>query len=107
MGVPPAAILAAGVRGPEGISEADFVGAMTGSALDLVKCETKDLFVPTTSEIVFEDTVSITDNGPEGSFGEIHGYTFKDVMWAYATRCRPGVDDCYFHNTLGFPLVSY
>lgn len=38
---------------------------------------------------------------------EIDIYNFQDVMWAYATRCRPGVDDFYFHNTLGFPLVPY
>lgn len=76
MGVPPAAILAAGVAVPEGVSEADFVGAMTGSPLEVVKCDTNDLYVPATSEIVFEGTVSISEKGPEGPFGEIHGYTF-------------------------------
>jgi phenacrylate decarboxylase len=38
---------------------------------------------------------------------DIDVYNFQDVMWAYATRCRPGVDDFCFHNTLGFPLVPY
>ncbi|KAH7412830.1 UbiD decarboxylyase family [Cadophora sp. MPI-SDFR-AT-0126] len=230
MGVPPAAILVAGMPIPEGVSEGEFIGAMTGSALEVVKCETNDLMVPANAEIVFEGTMSITEKGDEGPFGEIHGYTFiepprqmplchveaithrneavfpvcvpgrpvdethtvagafngavirerlqaaglpvkevftpfetqtlwavvqidcgklramrtnpkqlcekigntiftdrsgmfehhilvvsddidifdfKDVMWAYTTRCRPGVDDFYFHNTLGFSLTPY
>lgn len=45
-GVPPAAIMAASMSIPDGVTEADYIGAMTGSALDVVKCETNDLFVP-------------------------------------------------------------
>jgi phenacrylate decarboxylase len=76
LGVPPAAIVAAGVSIPEGMSEAGFVGAMTGTALEVIKCETNDLLVPANSEIVMEGTISLTDKGAEGPFGEIHGYTF-------------------------------
>ena len=61
---------------PDGVIEAEYVGAMTGSALDLVKCDTNDLFVPATVEIVSEGTVSITDQAPEGPFCEMHGYVF-------------------------------
>ncbi|KAJ5298061.1 hypothetical protein N7508_008310 [Penicillium antarcticum] len=75
-GVPPAAIMASSMPIPDGISEAEYVGAMTGSALELVKCDTNGLYVPATSEIVFEGTLSITDKGPEGPFGEMHGYVF-------------------------------
>ncbi|KAJ5972708.1 uncharacterized protein N7479_002626 [Penicillium vulpinum] len=75
-GVPPAAIMASSMPIPDGVSEAGYVGAMTGSALDLVKCDTNDLFVPATSEIVFEGTLSITEEGSEGPFGEMHGYIF-------------------------------
>ncbi|KAH8806044.1 UbiD decarboxylyase family [Xylogone sp. PMI_703] len=230
LGVPPAAILIAGMPIPEGVAEGEYVGAITGTALEVLKCETNDLMVPANAEIVLEGTISITEKGDEGPFGEIHGYTFieaprkmplcnvkaityrneailpicvpgrpvdethtlagafcgaeiryrlqdaglpvkevftpyetqtlwaavqidgaklramkttpkdlcenigrvifsdrsgmfehhilvvsddidiydfKDVMWAYTTRCRPGVDDYYFHNTLGFALVPY
>ena len=75
-GVPPAAIMASSMPIPDGVTEADYVGAMTGSPLELVKCDTNNLHVPATSEIVFEGTLSITETGPEGPFGEMHGYIF-------------------------------
>jgi UbiD family decarboxylase len=43
------------------------VGAMTGTSLELVKCETNDLLVPANAEIVFEGTLSITERRPEVS----------------------------------------
>jgi UbiD family decarboxylase len=76
-GVPPAAIMASSMPIPDGVSEASYVGAMTGKALDLVKCETNNLYVPANTEIVFEGTLSITETAPEGPFGEMHGYVFK------------------------------
>ena len=59
---------------PDGVTEAEYVGAMTGTALDVVKCETNDLLVPANSEIVFEGSLSVTETAPEGPFGEMHGY---------------------------------
>nr|6R30_A Chain A, Ferulic acid decarboxylase 1 [Aspergillus niger]6R3O_A Chain A, Ferulic acid decarboxylase 1 [Aspergillus niger] len=75
-GVPPAAIMASSMPIPDGVTEAGYVGAMTGSSLELVKCDTNDLYVPATSEIVLEGTLSISETGPEGPFGEMHGYIF-------------------------------
>ncbi|ORY88031.1 UbiD decarboxylyase family [Leucosporidium creatinivorum] len=75
-GVPPAAIMAASMPIPDGVSEASYIGALTGSALEVIKCETNDLYVPASSEIVFEGTLSITERRPEGPFGEMHGYVF-------------------------------
>lgn len=73
-GVPPAAIMASSMPLPDGVTEAEYIGAMTGTALDVVKCETNDLFVPANSEIVFEGSLSVTETAPEGPFGEMHGY---------------------------------
>ncbi|KAK1148436.1 Ferulic acid decarboxylase 1 [Aspergillus melleus] len=75
-GVPPAAIMASSMPIPDGVTEAGYVGAMTGSSLELVKCDTNDLYVPATSEIVLEGTLSITESVAEGPFGEMHGYVF-------------------------------
>ena len=75
-GVPPAAIMASSMPLPDGVSEAEYIGSMTGTALDLVKAETNDLWVPASSEIVLEGTLSVTETGPEGPFGEMHGYVF-------------------------------
>ncbi|OJJ43646.1 hypothetical protein ASPZODRAFT_19366 [Penicilliopsis zonata CBS 506.65] len=77
-GVPPAAIMASSMPIPDGVTEAGYVGAMTGRPLDLVKCDTNDLYVPATAEIILEGTLSISETGPEGPFGEMHGYVFPD-----------------------------
>uniref|UniRef100_UPI003D18FCDF decarboxylase n=1 Tax=synthetic construct TaxID=32630 RepID=UPI003D18FCDF len=75
-GVPPAAILVSSMPIPEGATESDYIGALLGESLPVVKCETNDLMVPATSEIVFEGTLDLNDLVPEGPFGEMHGYVF-------------------------------
>ncbi|KAF4450353.1 putative 3-polyprenyl-4-hydroxybenzoate decarboxylase [Fusarium austroafricanum] len=75
-GVPPAAIMASSMPLPNGLLEAEYIGSLVGSSLDVVKCETNGLYVPANSEIVFEGTCSITKTAPEGPFGEMHGYVF-------------------------------
>lgn len=75
-GVPPAAIMAASMPIPDGVTEAGYIGAMTGSAIDVVKCDTNDLYVPANAEIVLEGTISISETAFEGPFGEMHGYVF-------------------------------
>ncbi|CVK90771.1 hypothetical protein FPRO04_08777 [Fusarium proliferatum] len=82
-GVPPAAIMASSMSIPEGVSEADYVGAVTGRPLELVKCDTNDLYVPANAEIVFEGTISITELVDEGPYGEMHGYVFPGVKRKY------------------------
>lgn len=72
-GVPPAAIMAASMPLPTGLSEAEYVGSLVGAPLQVVKCETNNLYVPANAEIVFEGTCSITERVPEGPFGEMHG----------------------------------
>ena len=75
-GVPPAAIIAAGMPLPDNVSEAELYGSMTGQPIELVKCETNDLLVPANSEIVFEGTMSTTETAPEGPYSKMHGYAF-------------------------------
>ncbi|KAJ9244953.1 hypothetical protein DTO169E5_1334 [Paecilomyces variotii] len=75
-GVPPAAIMASSMPIPDGVTEAGYVGAIVGEPIELIKCDTNDLYVPANSEIVFEGTLSISETAPEGPFGEMHGYVF-------------------------------
>lgn len=60
------ATMAASMPLPAGVSEAEYVGALCGAPLELVKCETNDLLVPSTSEIVLEGTISIADRDGQG-----------------------------------------
>lgn len=38
---------------------------------------------------------------------DIDVYKFKDVIWAFCTRCRPGIDEYNFEDCPGFPLIPY
>ena len=78
LGAPPIATMAASMPLPQGVSEAEYVGSLCGAPLELVKCETNDMYVPANSEIVLEGTISLHERGPEGPFGEMHGYSFLD-----------------------------
>jgi UbiD family decarboxylase len=36
---------------------------------------------------------------------DIHNWT--DVIWAYTSRCRPGIDEYVFDEVMGLPLTPY
>ena len=59
---------------PYGIDEFAMAGAMRKAPVELVKCETVDLEVPATAEIVVEGELSLTERRPEGPFGEYTGH---------------------------------
>ena len=55
-------------------SEYDLAGSIRGEPIEVVKCETNDLPVPATAEIVVEGEVDPEAFMPEGPFGEYTGY---------------------------------
>ncbi len=57
-------------------SEYEMAGSLRGSPVELVKCETSDLLVPATAEMVLEGWISPDPKSfePEGPFGEYPGY---------------------------------
>lgn len=57
-----------------GDDEFSLLGAIRGEPLQLVRCETVDLEVPATAEIVIEGVVLPGIRKPEGPFGEYTGY---------------------------------
>ncbi|KAJ3464572.1 hypothetical protein MRS44_009358 [Fusarium solani] len=57
--------------------EADFIGALPGSPVEVTKCEMNDILVPTEAEIVFEGVVSNTETASEGPIAEYHGHIFR------------------------------
>lgn len=76
IGVEPAIPFVGGMPLPEGVNEADFIGAYLGEPIDVVRCETVDLEVPATAEIVIEGTLSVSEVGAEGPMGEFAGFTY-------------------------------
>src|SRR5580704_17666525 len=65
---------------PKGVCEYDVVGAIRGAPVELVKCETVDLYVPATSEIVIEGYLGLDPETytMEGPFAEFTGYVAGD-----------------------------
>ena len=61
-------------RIPYGTSEHSVAGGIAGEPIQLVKCETVDLEVPATAEIVLEGEVSTDTMEPDGASGEHLGY---------------------------------
>jgi len=61
---------------PLGVPEYEVMGALRGEPVPLVKCETVDLYVPASAEIVIEGQISSDPETFEweGPFGEFTGY---------------------------------
>ncbi|MFF7250187.1 UbiD family decarboxylase [Embleya sp. NPDC008237] len=78
LGAPPAALAAAGMPLPAHVDEGGYVGALTGSPVEVVRTETNGLYVPANAEIVLEGYLSRDETAPEGPMGEYHGYAFSE-----------------------------
>jgi 4-hydroxy-3-polyprenylbenzoate decarboxylase len=59
---------------PPYVNEVEIAGALQGAPISLVKCETIDLKVPATAEIILEGEVLPHKRKVEGPFGEYMGY---------------------------------
>jgi UbiD family decarboxylase len=73
----------AGSPVPKGICEYDVMGSMRGEPVELVKCETVDLHVPASAEIVIEGYLGLDPETymMEGPYAEFTGYL--------ASECSP------------------
>jgi len=74
IGPDPVSAFCSATQVPYGVSEVDIAGAMQGKPVELIKCETVDLEVPATSEIVIEGEIRPRETVDEGPFGEYTGY---------------------------------
>jgi 4-hydroxy-3-polyprenylbenzoate decarboxylase len=74
IGVDPTILYAATAPLPEGISEFMFAGFVRKERVKMVECETIDLQVPASAEIVLEGYVRANELRTEGPFGDHTGY---------------------------------
>jgi UbiD family decarboxylase len=65
---------------PKNLCEYDVVGAIRGAPVELVKCETNDLYVPASAEIVIEGYLGLDPKTYvlEGPYAEFTGYLAGD-----------------------------
>jgi 4-hydroxy-3-polyprenylbenzoate decarboxylase len=74
LGTEPVIPFVSGMPLDANVDEADFIGGYLGEAIDVSDCESVDLQVPATSEIVIEGTLSVEETAIEGPMGEYSGY---------------------------------
>jgi len=97
--------------------EAGYIGALYGEPIDVVRCETVDLDVPASAEVVIEGHLSVSRDALEGPFGEFAGYmptetsmqpiytveaiTYRDdPIWPFVAEGRP-VDEYHLVSGAG------
>jgi len=78
-----------------GETEADIAGALNGEPVEVVRCETCDLYVPAHAEIVIEGEVLPKVRVEEGPFGEYTGYRTSPRMPrpVFTVKCVTWRDD--------------
>jgi 4-hydroxy-3-polyprenylbenzoate decarboxylase len=101
IGTDPAVTFSAIVPAPPDIEEYLIAGFLRGSAVELVKCETVDLEVPASSEIVLEGHVHLDELRSEGPFGDHTGfYSLEDLYPVFHLSCITHRKDPIYATTI-------
>jgi len=88
IGTDPVVTFASIVPAPPEIEEYLVAGFLRGAPVDLVKCETIDLEIPATSEIVLEGYINLDELRSEGPFGDHTGfYSLEDLYPVFHVTC--------------------
>jgi 4-hydroxy-3-polyprenylbenzoate decarboxylase len=100
LGADPATILGAVTPVPDTLSEHAFAGLLRGSRTELVKCQTNDLLVPASSEIILEGHIQPGEMAPEGPYGDHTGYYNEIEQFPVFTIDRmTRRKDAIYHST--------
>jgi 4-hydroxy-3-polyprenylbenzoate decarboxylase len=88
IGTDPALTFSAIVPAPPDIEEYLIAGFLRQKPVDLVKCETVDLEVPASAEIILEGHVHLDELRTEGPFGDHTGfYSLEDLYPVFHVSC--------------------
>ncbi|HYA24456.1 MAG TPA: UbiD family decarboxylase [Terriglobales bacterium] len=88
IGTDPVVTFCAIVPAPPDIEEYVIAGFLRGAPVDLVKCQTVDLEVPASSEIVLEGHIHLDELRSEGPFGDHTGfYSLEDLYPVFHVTC--------------------
>jgi len=88
IGTDPVVTFASIVPAPPEIEEYLVAGFLRGAPVDLVRCETVDLDVPASSEIVLEGYINLDELCTEGPFGDHTGfYSLEDLYPVFHVTC--------------------
>ena len=101
IGTDPAVTFSAIVPAPPDVEEYLIAGFLRAAPVELVKCETVDLEVPATSEIVLEGYVNLDELRSEGPFGDHTGfYSLEDLYPVFHVTCITHRKDPIYATTI-------
>ena len=101
IGTDPAVTFSAIVPAPPDVEEYLIAGFLRAAPVELVKCETVDLEVPATSEIVLEGYVNLDELRTEGPFGDHTGfYSLEDSYPVFHVTCITHRKDPIYATTI-------
>ena len=101
IGTDPAVTFSAIVPAPPDVEEYLIAGFLRAAPVELVKCETIDLEVPATSEIVLEGYVNLDELRTEGPFGDHTGfYSLEDLYPVFHVQCITHRKDPVYATTI-------
>ena len=108
IGTDPATTFSAIVPAPPEVEEFIIAGFLRQKPVELVKCETVDLEVPATAEIILEGYVSTDELRSEGPFGDHTGfYTLPDDYPVFHITCiTHRKDPIYAATIVGKPPME-
>ncbi len=101
IGTDPAVTFSAIVPAPPDVEEYLIAGFLRAAPVELVKCETVNLEVPASSEIVLEGYVNLDELRPEGPFGDHTGfYSLEDLYPVFHVQCITHRKDPIYATTI-------
>ncbi len=108
IGVEPALLYSSTAPLPEGISEFMFAGFIRKERVKVVDCETVDLQVPATAEIILEGYVDVDELRMEGPFGDHTGYYTPPEPYPvfHITHITHREDPIYHATVVGKPPME-
>jgi 4-hydroxy-3-polyprenylbenzoate decarboxylase len=108
IGTEPATTFSSIVPAPPEVEEFMIAGFLRGKPVEIVKCETVDLDVPASAEIVLEGYVELGELRSEGPFGDHTGfYTMTDDYPVFHLTCiTHRKDPIYAATIVGKPPME-
>jgi 4-hydroxy-3-polyprenylbenzoate decarboxylase len=101
IGTDPAITFSAIVPAPPEVEEYLIAGFLRQKPVELVKCETVDLEVPASAEIILEGHVHLDELRPEGPFGDHTGfYSLEDLYPVFHLSCITHRKDPIYSTTI-------
>jgi 4-hydroxy-3-polyprenylbenzoate decarboxylase len=101
IGTDPALTFSAIVPAPPDVEEYLIAGFLRQKPVELVKCETNDLEVPASAEIILEGYINLDELGTEGPFGDHTGfYSLADEYPVFHVTCVTHRKDPIYATTI-------